>query len=125
MHTLEEMIEMIEDTYLEYKAYCYGKDCEYESCAILRNKRKLGKDNETDCLVLFTLYKLGVDQEEDIKEINKKYMDYCRGRDKSCIDCKMFDFKYNNFDHNDLPYCRICYVVLYINDMLDLIGERK
>ena len=124
MHTLEEIIEIIEDTNLEYKAYCHGKDCAYEACAIKRNKEKIGKDDEIDCLILFTLYKLGVDQEDIIKKVNEEYMKYCY-IDKSCISCKLFDFKYNNFDHEDLPYCRLCYVILYMYDMLDLIEERK
>ena len=120
----KEIIEIIEDTDLEYMAYCKGKDCMPELCAIKRNRKKICEDNEIDCLILFTLYKLGIDQKEIIKDVNEKYRDYCY-KDKNCIDCKLFNFKYNNFDHDILPYCRSCYVILYINNMLDLIEERK
>ena len=124
MHTLEEIIEIIEDTNLEFKVYCNEKECMYETCAIKRNKRKIGKDNEIDCLVLFTLYKLGIDQEDIIKDVYKRYRNYCY-TGKSCRNCKLLKFIHANFDSDNLPYCRSCYVVLYINDMLGLIGERK
>ena len=124
MHTLEEIIEIIEDTNLEFKAYCNDKECMYETCAIKRNKEKINKDNEIDCLIVFTLYKLGVDQEDIIKDVNRRYRNYCY-RGKKCLNCKLLKFIHANFDNDNLPYCRSCYVVLYINDMLDLIGERK
>ena len=124
MHTLEEIIEMIEDTNLEYKAYCNGKECMYETCAIKRNRKKINKDTEIDCLILFTLYKLGVDQEDIIRDVNKRYLNYCY-RGKKCLNCQMLKFTHANFDNDNLPYCRSCYVVLYMNNMLNLIGERK
>ena len=120
----KEIIEIIEDTDLEYVAYCKGKDCMPELCAIKRNRKKIYKDDEIDCLILFTLYKLGIDQEEIIKDVNEEYKKYCY-KDKICASCKLFDFKYKNFDHDILPYCRSCYVILYMNNMLDLIEERK
>ena len=124
MHTLEEIIEIIEDTNLEFKVYCNEKECMYETCAIKRNKRKIGKDNEIDCLVLFTLYKLGIDQEDIIKDVYKRYRNYCY-TGKSCRNCRLLKFIHDNFDNDDLPYCRSCYAVLHIYNMLDLIGERK
>ena len=124
MHTLEEIIEIIEDTNLEYKTYCNGKECMYETCAIKRNKEKIYKNNEIDCLTIFTLYKLGVDQEDIIKDVNKRYRNYCY-RGKSCLNCKLLKFIHANFDNDNLPYCRSCYVVLYMYFMLGLIGERK
>ena len=124
MHTLEEIIEIIEDTNLEFKVYCNEKECMYETCAIKRNKRKIGKDNEIDCLVLFTLYKLGIDQEDIIKDVYKRYRNYCY-TGKSCRNCRLLKFIHDNFDNDDLPYCRSCYAVLHIYNMLNLIGERK
>ena len=96
----------------------------YVTCAIKRNKEKIDKNNEIDCLTIFTLYKLGVDQEDIIKDVNKRYRNYCY-RGKSCLNCKLLKFIHANFDNDILPYCRSCYVVLYMNDMLGLIGERK
>ena len=124
MHTMKEIIEIIEDTNLEFKVYCNKKECMYETCAIKRNKRKIGKDNEIDCLVLFTLYKLGIDQEDIIKDVYKRYRNYCY-TGKSCRNCRLLKFIHDNFDNDDLPYCRSCYAVLHIYNMLDLIGERK
>ena len=124
MHTMKEIIEIIEDTNLEFKVYCNDKECMYETCAIKRNKRKIGKDNEIDCLVLFTLYKLGIDQEDIIKDVYKRYRNYCY-TGKSCRNCRLLKFIHDNFDNDDLPYCRSCYAVLHIYNMLDLIRERK
>ena len=122
--TLEEMIEIIEDTYCEYRAYCHGKDCMYDACAIKRNKEKIYKDSEIDCLILFTLYKLGIDQEDIIKDVYKRYGNYCY-TGKSCRSCELLKFIHANFDNDNLPYCRSCYAVLYMYNMLDLIEERK
>ena len=87
-------------------------------------REKIDKNNEIDCLTLFTLYKLGIDQEDIIKDVYKRYRNYCY-TGKSCRNCKLLKFIHANFDNDNLPYCRSCYVVLYINDMLNLIGERK
>ena len=121
----KEIIEIIEDTDLEYMAYCKGKDCMPELCAIKRNRKKICEDDEIDCLILFTLYKFGIDEQKFMKEVNEKYMDYCHGRNRGCSECKLFEFKRANFDCDILPCCRICYVALYMNDMLNLIEEGK
>lgn len=115
----KEIIEMIEDTYREYNEYCDERRCLRDECALLRN------EEDIDCQILFALYKFGIDQKELINKVNEKYMDYCHGLARSCKNCKLYDFKCANFDHDVLPCCRICYVVLYMNDMLDLIEERK
>ena len=115
----KEIIEMIEDTDREYQEYCDERRCLHEECALLKNR------DDIDCQILFTLYKFGVDQEDIIDEVNKKYMDYCHSLDKICYECEMRKFKHAYFDYNNSPCCRICYVVLYMNDMLDLIEERK
>ena len=120
----KEMIEIIEDTNLEFKAYCNGKDCMPELCAIKRNKEKIYKDSEIDCLILFTLYKLEIDQEDIIKDVYKRYRNYCY-TGKSCRSCELLKFIHANFDNDNLPYCRSCYAVLYMYNMLDLIEERK
>ena len=120
----KEMIEIIEDTNLEFKTYCNGKDCMPELCAIKRNKEKIYKDSEIDCLILFTLYKLGIDQEDIIKDVYKRYRNYCY-TGKSCRSCELLKFIHANFDNDNLPYCRSCYAVLYMYNMLDLIEERK
>ena len=115
----KEIIEMIEDTHREYNKYCDERRCLRDECALLRN------EEDIDCQILFTLYKFGVDQKELINKVDEGYVDYCNGRNKSCSGCKMRKFKHENFDYNNSPCCRICYVVLYMNDMLGLIGERK
>ena len=115
----KEIIEMIDDTDREYQEYCDSRRCLHDECALLKNEENI------DCQILFTLYKFGIDQKDLINEVNEKYSDYCWGIDKGCSECKMLEFKRANFDYNVLPCCRICYVVLYMNDMLDLIEERK
>ena len=116
----KEIIVMIEDTDREYQEYCDSRRCLHDECALLKNE-----DNIIDCQILFALYKFRIDEEKFMKEVNEKYMDYCRGRNKGCSECKLFKFKRANFDQDILPCCRICYVVLYMNDMLNLIEEGK
>lgn len=110
---------MIEDTDREYQEYCDSRRCLHDECALLKN------EEDIDCQILFALYKFGIDQKELINEVNEKYRDYCHGLDKICSKCKMRKFKHTNFDYNNSPCCRICYVVLYMNDMLNLIEEGK
>ena len=115
----KEIIEMIEDTDREYQEYCDSRRCLRDECALLKN------EEDIDCQILFALYKFGIDEEKFMKEVNEKYMDYCHGRNRGCSECKLFEFKRANFDQDILPCCRICYVVLYMNDMLNLIEEGK
>ena len=115
--TLDEIIEFTQDTNEERKVFCKEKKRCVSSECVIEKMRHNGYAGYS-CSVIYTLLKL--DMMDRVKEVEDSFAAVCKKYDY-CARCPV-NRALNLYNLKNIK-CGILYTLLYLNDMIELLGE--